>query len=51
MKLAVLIGVSEYTSQTNLSACKNDVSLVKTILDLSGEYTNILFIDNDTNTR
>lgn len=51
MKIAILIGVSEYASQSKLSACKNDVRLVKSILDLSGEYTSILFIDSDTNTR
>ncbi|MGM3161461.1 caspase family protein [Dickeya undicola] len=51
MKLAVLIGVSDYTSQQNLSASKNDVALIKSMIDLSGEYSNILYIDNDTNTR
>lgn len=51
MKIAVLIGVSEYASQLNLSASKNDVKLIKSILDLSGEYYDILYIDNDTNTR
>ncbi|MEM8060255.1 caspase family protein [Morganella morganii subsp. sibonii] len=51
MKLAILIGVSEYTSQQNLSASKNDVRLVKSMLDLSCEYSDILYIENDTNTR
>ncbi len=51
MKLAVLIGVSEYASQQNLSASKNDVKLVKSMLDLSNEYSDILYIEHDTNTR
>lgn len=51
MKLAMLIGVSEYTLQPSLSASRNDVKLVKSILDLSNEYSDILYIDNDTNTR
>ncbi|VAL40817.1 Uncharacterized protein containing caspase domain [Enterobacter kobei] len=51
MKLAVLIGVSDYNSQQNLSASKNDVKLIKSMLDLSDEYTDILYIDSDTNTR
>jgi len=51
MKLAVLIGVSDYTSQPQLTASKNDVKLVKSMLDLSSEYEDILYIENDTNTR
>lgn len=51
MKLAVLIGVSDYASQQNLSACKNDVKLIKSIVDLSSEYADVLYIDSDTNTR
>lgn len=51
MKLAVLIGVSDYTSQPQLSASKNDVKLVKSMLDLSGEYEDVLYIANDTYTR
>lgn len=51
MKIAILIGVSEYLSQPNLPASKNDVSLIKSILDLSGEYSDVLYIDSETNTR
>ncbi|MFP2237827.1 caspase domain-containing protein [Pseudescherichia vulneris] len=51
MKLAVLIGVSDYASQQNLSACRNDVKLMKSMLDLSSEYADILYIENETNTR
>lgn len=51
MKLAILIGVSEYLSQQNLSASKNDVKLIKSIIDLSGDYSNVLYIDSETNTR
>ncbi|HAV8844772.1 TPA: caspase family protein, partial [Escherichia coli] len=51
MKLAILIGVSDYNSQQNLPASKNDVKLIKSMLDFSDGYDDLLYIDTETNTR
>ncbi|WP_164038193.1 caspase family protein [Serratia marcescens] len=51
MKLAIVIGVSNYILQPELSASKNDARLIKSVLNLSEEYTDILYIENETNTR
>lgn len=51
MKLAVLIGVSHYDSQHNLSASKMDVALIKSLLDMDEKYESVLYIDNNTNTQ
>lgn len=48
MKIAILIGVSEYTTQQNLPACKNDVELMKNLIEETGQYNEILFIQEDT---
>lgn len=51
MKLAVLIGVSQYETQHDLSASKNDVALMKFLLDMDKKFQSVLFIDDNTNTQ
>lgn len=48
MNIAVLIGVSDYDSQENLPGCKNDVEIIKEIIDLSGKYEKKLIISENT---
>lgn len=49
MKIAILVGVSKYDNLTELNACKNDVNIMKLLLDNTNEYDDILFIDEKTN--
>jgi len=49
LRLAVLIGVSEYNTQVNLPACKNDVMAMKEIIDSSKKYDDSLIIYSNTN--
>ncbi len=51
MKIAILIGVSEYASQQNLMASKNDVLLMNSLISIGNNYDSILMIDNETNTQ
>ncbi|OCJ24623.1 caspase family protein [Serratia sp. 14-2641] len=51
MKIAILIGVSDYKTQDNLIASKKDVFLMRAILTAGGLYDSILFIDDQTNTQ
>lgn len=48
MNLAIIIGISEYYTQNNLSACKNDALIMNKLLTESKKYEEILFIDNNT---
>lgn len=49
MKIAVIIAVSEYSTLQALPACKNDATIMKAILDGTGEYNAVHLIDTDTN--
>ena len=51
MKIAILIGVSEYDSQQNLVASKNDVLLMNSLISIGNNYDSILLIDSETNTQ
>lgn len=42
MKVAILVGVSDYLKTAPLPACKNDVDLLKALLDKTGEYQEVL---------
>lgn len=50
MNLAILIGVSDYSNERipNLTACKNDVNLMSTLLKLTKKYDEILVIEKNT---
>ena len=48
MNIAILIGVSKYKNFNNLSQCKNDVKIMRGILEKSSKYDDILCIDNNT---
>lgn len=51
MNVAILIGISEYEYQSNLPACKNDVRLMNLLIEKTGKYKEVLFIDKDTNSK
>ena len=51
MNIAILIGISEYTNLQTLSACKNDVNILNSILSKNEKYDDILFINNETSSR
>lgn len=49
MNLAILLGVSDYAKPiSNLAACKNDVTVMKSIIQNSTKFENILVIDTET---
>lgn len=43
-RIAIIIGVSNYTRQQPLPACQNDADLVRFVLNNSNEYEDILFL-------
>lgn len=43
-RIAIIIGVSNYTRQQPLPACQNDADLVRFVLNSSNEYEDILFL-------
>ncbi len=49
MKVAILIGVSDYDKLTSLPACKTDLVLMKELIEKTGDYTEILSIGEETN--
>lgn len=49
MKVAVLIGVSNYEKLTSLPACKADLVLMEELLNKTENYTDVLSISDDTN--
>ena len=51
MNLAIVIGISQYDKQKDLSACKNDANYFYNILNLSDKYENILYINTDTDSN
>ncbi|MCL5123022.1 MAG: caspase family protein [Deltaproteobacteria bacterium] len=47
MKVAILIGVTNYKNGlSNLPACSKDIKAIYELINLSGEYKQILFLDN-----
>ncbi|MGU7367957.1 MULTISPECIES: caspase family protein [Bacillus cereus group] len=49
MNLAILLGVSEYQiTDANLPGCKNDINLIKFLLEKTNKYQNILYINENT---
>lgn len=44
MKIACLLGVSKYKTINELKACENDIALMNSILEATGEYNQILCI-------
>ncbi|WP_411349400.1 caspase domain-containing protein [Paenibacillus sp. WLX2291] len=51
MKIALLIGVSEYNTQKALPGCKNDVLAMEQIIDSTNNYDDKLVIYSDTNSN
>lgn len=49
MKVAILIGVSNYDNFTSLPACKSDLTLMQELLEKTESYSDILSIGEDTN--
>ncbi|WP_459481921.1 caspase family protein [Clostridium saccharoperbutylacetonicum] len=48
MNLAIVIGVSKYTTQKQLPACKNDALIIKELLNESKKYDDMLYIAEET---
>ncbi|MFH0728206.1 MAG: caspase family protein [Pseudomonadota bacterium] len=44
MKIACLLGVSKYKTINELQACENDIALMNSVLESTGEYEQILCI-------
>ena len=44
MKVAILIGVDQYDNYNNLPACRNDLSLMESIIVSTGQYSERLII-------
>jgi len=44
MKIACLLGVSKYKTLNELQACENDIVLINSVLEATGEYDQILCI-------
>jgi len=47
-KIAILLASSEYELYDPLNACKNDLEMMKNLLEASGEFSNILTSLNDS---
>lgn len=47
MKIACLLGVAKYSHYNDLPACINDLQLMNTLLDLTGEFEEILKVDGN----
>lgn len=45
MKLAIVVGVSDYITQTKLSACRNDAATMLAFLQGTKNYSDICFLD------
>lgn len=51
MKIAILIGVSEYITQNPLISCRNDVNLMNVLINEVEEYDEILLINEKTDSQ
>ena len=49
MKIAILIGVSEFDTLKNLPPCKNDLMTMKKLIEATGSYDQIISISENTN--
>ena len=47
MKIACLLGVSDYKNCTPLPGCINDLELMEKLLHATGEYTEVCRIDGN----
>lgn len=45
LKLAIIGGISEYTAQTKLDACRNDAATLRSFLAETKAYSDICFLD------
>lgn len=48
MRLAIIIGVSNYSHVSSLPACKNDASIINSIVSHSGKFDKVLYLSEDT---
>ena len=48
MRLAIVIGVSDYNFTTSLPACKNDANIINNIVSHSGKFDKILYLSENT---
>lgn len=48
MKLAVLIGVSDYTQIGKLEICENDLKIMTNVLNNIAKYDDVISIDSKT---
>lgn len=51
MNLAIIIGISEYDTQSNLPSCKNDANYFFQLLKTSQKYDDILYITENTDSN
>ncbi|EJQ14770.1 hypothetical protein IE5_05733 [Bacillus cereus BAG3X2-2] len=51
VKIAILIGVSEYKNISNLDACLCDIEVMHELLKQTNEYSEILFINKNLNSN
>ncbi|MDM5040951.1 MULTISPECIES: caspase family protein [Bacillus] len=51
LKIAILVGVSEYKNLNNLEACLRDVEVMHELLKQTNEYNDILFIKENLNSN
>ncbi|WP_410985485.1 caspase domain-containing protein [Bacillus cereus] len=51
VKIAILVGVSEYKSLNKLDACLRDVEVMHELLKQTNEYNDILFIKENVNSN
>ncbi|HUV03048.1 MAG TPA: caspase family protein [Desulfobacteria bacterium] len=51
MKIAVVIGISDYEKLDSLPACKNDAQKIAKLLKATGEYAKIVELTEDTKGR
>ena len=51
MNLAILIGISEYDNSGNLSACSEDVNIMKNIIDKIDKFDDICYIKKNITAR
>lgn len=49
MNIAIILAVSEYQNTNGLPGCVLDGQLIKSLLDETGKYNELLFIDKETN--
>ncbi|MED4532928.1 caspase family protein [Metabacillus fastidiosus] len=51
MKLAIIIGVSEYENLSDLKACDHDVILMKNLINQVSKYDEVLVINGELNSQ